>query len=59
MNRATQNFEENLQGFFNQVFDAWNIIAQVIGFIVILGMQLWWASIVFFRNLYTVGYYII
>jgi ATP-binding cassette subfamily B protein len=47
INRAAGGFEGNLQGFFDQVFGAWNIIAQVIGFIVILGMQLWWASIVF------------
>lgn len=47
INRATGGFEENLQEFFDQVFAAWNIIAQVVGFVLILGMQLWWASIVF------------
>lgn len=47
MNRAAGGFESNLQGFFDQIFGAWNIIAQIIGFIVVLGMQLWWASIVF------------
>ncbi|MCL2814153.1 MAG: ABC transporter ATP-binding protein/permease [Oscillospiraceae bacterium] len=48
MSRATGGFESSLQGFFDQIFLAWNIIAQVSGFIIILGMQLWWASIVFF-----------
>jgi len=47
MNRAMGGFEGNLQGFFDQIFGAWNLIAQIIGFVVILGMQLWWASIVF------------
>ena len=47
MNRATNNFEDNLQGFFDRIFGTWNIIAQISGFIIILGMQLWWASIVF------------
>ena len=47
LNRAMGGFEGNLQGFFDQVFGLWGLIAQVIGFIVILGMQLWWASIVF------------
>ncbi|MDR1458717.1 MAG: ABC transporter ATP-binding protein/permease [Bacteroidales bacterium] len=47
MNRAMGGFEGNLQGFFDQAFNAWNIIAQIIGFVLILGMQLWWASIAF------------
>ena len=47
MNRAMGGFEGNLQGFFDQIFNAWGIIAQVAGFVVILGMQLWWASIIF------------
>ena len=47
MNRALGNFEANLQGFFDQVFGVWNITAQLAGFIVILGTQLWWAPVVF------------
>jgi len=47
MERAIGNFEGNLQFFFDKVFAAWNVIAQVAGFVIILGMQLWWASIVF------------
>ncbi|MCL1792603.1 MAG: ABC transporter ATP-binding protein/permease, partial [Oscillospiraceae bacterium] len=47
MNRAAGGFEDNLQGFFDLVFEAWKIIALLIGFVMILGMQLWWASIVF------------
>lgn len=47
MNRAAGSFERNLQGFFDQVFGGWNLVAQIIGFVLILGMQLWWASIVF------------
>jgi len=47
MNRAMGSFEGNVQWFFDVVFWGWNIIAQIIGFVIILGMQLWWASIVF------------
>ena len=47
MERVIGNFEGNLQGFLDKVFAAWNFIAQVAGFVIILGMQLWWASIVF------------
>lgn len=47
MNRAMGGFEGNLYGFFDQVFGVWNLAAQIGGFIIILGMQLWWASIVF------------
>ena len=47
INRAMGNFEGNLQGFFDQIFGVWNLAAQIIGFVIILGMQLWWASIVF------------
>ena len=47
INRAMGGFEGNLQGFFDQIFGAWNLIAQIIGFVVVLGMQLWWASLVF------------
>ncbi|MCL2772557.1 MAG: ABC transporter ATP-binding protein/permease [Oscillospiraceae bacterium] len=46
-NRAMGNFEGNLQGFFDQIFNVWYIVAQVGGFVIVLGMQLWWASIVF------------
>ena len=46
-NRAMGGFEGNLQGFFDQIFGAWNLIAQIVGFVIILGMQLWWASLVF------------
>ena len=45
--RVTNYFEKNLQSFFEQVFSALNIIAQVFGFVLVLGTQLWWASIVF------------
>jgi ATP-binding cassette subfamily B protein len=47
MNRAMGGFEGNLQGFFDQAFNAWNTVAQIVGFVLILGMQLWWASIAF------------
>jgi len=47
INRAMGGFEGNLREFFDQVFKAWNLAAQVAGFVVILGMQLWWASAVF------------
>ena len=47
MNRAMGGFEGNLQGFFDQIFNVWNLAAQLIGLVVILGMQLWWASIIF------------
>jgi len=47
MNRAMGNYWGNLQWFFDQIFWGWNMIAQILGFIVVLGMQLWWASIVF------------
>ena len=47
ISRAAGSFEGNLQSFFDQIFGAWNIIAQVAGFVIILGIQLWWASIVF------------
>ncbi|MDR0404878.1 MAG: ABC transporter ATP-binding protein/permease [Oscillospiraceae bacterium] len=47
INRATVNLEVNLQGFFDQIFNAWGIIAQIVGFVIVLGMQLWWASLVF------------
>ncbi|MCL1858662.1 MAG: ABC transporter ATP-binding protein/permease [Oscillospiraceae bacterium] len=47
INRAMWHFEMNIQGFFDQVFGAWNLVAQIIGFVIILGLQLWWASIVF------------
>jgi len=47
MNRAVGGFEGNLQGFFDQIFNIWSLIAQIGGFIIILGMQLWWATIVF------------
>lgn len=47
MNRAADGFGGNLQGFFDQVFDTFMILSEIGGFVVILGMQLWWASIVF------------
>lgn len=47
MSRAMGGFEGNLQGFFDQLFGAWYLVAQIIGFVVVLGMQLWWASVVF------------
>ena len=47
MNRAAGDFCGSLQGFFDQVFNVWGLIAQVAGFVIILGMQLWWASVVF------------
>ncbi|MCL2816393.1 MAG: ABC transporter ATP-binding protein/permease, partial [Oscillospiraceae bacterium] len=47
INRATGGFEGNLQGFLDQIFNAWKMIAQIAGFVIILGMQLWWAAIVF------------
>jgi ABC-type multidrug transport system fused ATPase/permease subunit len=47
MNRAMGEFEWNVQAFFDHIFSIWNIAAQIIGFIVILGMQLWWSTIIF------------
>ena len=47
MNRAAGNFEGNLQDFFDRAFGGWAIIAQAAGFVAVLGMQLWWASLVF------------
>lgn len=47
MNRVMNGFEGNIQGFFELVFNVWNLIVQVVGFLVILSMQLWWASIIF------------
>lgn len=47
INRATGDFEKNLQGFFDQVFRVWGTFTQLSGFIIILGMQLWWATVIF------------
>ena len=46
-NRAMWNFIMNLQGFFDQIFGVWNLVAQIIGFLIILGLHLWWASVIF------------
>ena len=47
MSRAAGGFEGNLQGFFDLALGAWSIAAQAAGFVVVLGAQLWWASVVF------------
>lgn len=47
MNRAMEGFLDNLQGFFDQIFSTFIILSEIVGFVVILGMQLWWASVIF------------
>lgn len=44
---AIQKGSPQFQSFFDAFFNAWIIISQIVGFIVILGMQLWWASVIF------------
>lgn len=44
MNRVMGGFEEMPQRFFDHAFGAFRIVAELIGFIIILGTQLWWAA---------------
>jgi len=47
INRATGVLEGKFQEVFDEFFYAWDIFARVVGFVIILGMQLWWATIIF------------
>lgn len=47
MDRAMNGFSSKIQGFFDHFFAAFAVISQIVGFIAVLGMQLWWASVVF------------
>ncbi|GHV14851.1 ABC transporter ATP-binding protein [Clostridia bacterium] len=47
INRSADSFTGNTQNFFNEAFGVWDIIAQLIGFLAVLGSRLWWAAIVF------------
>ncbi len=47
MNRAVDNFASKPQDFFDHFFSVFVIVFQIIGFITVLGMQLWWAPVVF------------
>lgn len=47
MNRAMDNFASKPQDFFDHFFSVFVVVFQIIGFITVLGMQLWWASVVF------------
>lgn len=47
LTRATDAFQQNMQGFFDQVFTTFSLAAQLAGLIVILGLQLWWVAILF------------
>lgn len=57
--RATDNFIGNITGMFNLVFDFLSVIFRIGGFILLLGLQLWWASIllaVLCVPIYILGY---
>ena len=47
MNRAMNGFSSRIQGFFDHFFEAFVVMSQIVGFIAVLGMQLWWAAIIF------------
>ncbi|MGI6743075.1 MAG: ABC transporter ATP-binding protein [Eubacteriales bacterium] len=47
MNRAMDGFASRPQDFFDHFFMIFVVVVQIIGFVVVLGIQLWWASIVF------------
>ena len=47
MNRAMDGFEETPQRFFDHAFGAFRILAEFIGFVAVLGVQLWWAAALF------------
>ena len=47
MHRATDRFKQNIQGFFDHIFATFSLISQIVGLIIILGMQLWWVAILF------------
>lgn len=47
MNRAMEGFEEVPQKFFDHAFGAFKILAEFVGFVTVLGMQLWWAAALF------------
>lgn len=47
INRVMGSFGQNIQGFFDHFFNVFSLISSIVGFIVILGTKLWWASLVF------------
>jgi ATP-binding cassette subfamily B protein len=47
MSRVTDQFYGKTQECFNRIFNIWGIVAQIGGFLVVLGSRLWWASLLF------------
>ncbi len=45
--RATDGFGGNIQDFFDYILSTVSLTARIVGFIVVLGMQLWWVAILF------------
>ncbi len=60
INRAMGKFEQNIQIFFDELFSVFTVVMHILGFIIVLGMQLWWATVVFILTAipaFVVAYY--